>query len=490
MNKRKTFFLDTNVFLQCRDLKELPWQDVAEGQDLLLLIPRPVQEEIDKLKSDGSTRRGKRARKVSSFFRDIILSDSTSLVIQQSNPHIEVSFPDTTVTNTPIMESLDLSRADDKIINEISNFISCHPDLHVSLLTHDTNPMLTCKKIGIPFSVVPDNWLLPPEPDSRDKKINELEQKLKKMEHNHPQIEVVTLDEGNSVVASAYINITRYTDLSENEISELVTEASNRCPMKTNFDEQNEPKPPHSHSSSSLANHLLGFEWKFEKISEKEIEKYRNEDYPKWLSDYESFFKRLSFTTEFPLRHYPIEFQLSNKGMLPAENLIIEFTAIGGLLLVSPEAKQKLYGNLKLEPPVPPKAPEGHWVKQKRGYGLFDHLNPLSSASRIESIIKPSIDLAKLKRDRNAFYWKSGEAKHYSEHWIFECDEFRHQVTPESFKIVVFVPPKITLVKGGISCLITAKNLPTPVKIFFPINITYTQADTLEIAQNLLPPIP
>lgn len=483
----KVYFLDTNVFLQCRDLKDLPWKDIADGHDLQLLIPRPVQEEIDKQKSDGGTRRGKRARKVSAFFRDIILSESMSIVIKGSDPHIEVTFSDTKSTNSSTIESLDMTRADDRIIDEVYTYRNNHPESLVYLLTHDTNPMLTCKKLGIPFSVVPDDWLSPPEPDTRDKKINELEQKLKKMEQIRPDIEIVTHDENNAVIASACIDVTRYTALDENIISELVLEASNRRPMKTDFDEPKEPKLPASLASSTIGNHILGIEWYYEKISEKEIEKYRSEDYPKWLSNLQSFYRKLPLIVGFSERHCNLKILIFNNGTLPAENLVIEFKAVGGLLMVSPKGKEELYGKLTTEPPTPPKAPEGKWVQRKRGQGLFDHLNSFGSLNRIDEHIRPFVDIPNLRRDRNAFYWKNDGPKHYTEQWVYECEEFRHQVGPEVFELMVFIPPKKEVIKGGISCLVSAKNLPVPVEMFFPININYNQVDTFEIAQNLLP---
>lgn len=485
----KVFFLDTNVFLQCRDLKDLPWQDIADGHDLHLLIPRPVQEEIDKHKSDGGTRRGKRARKVSAFFRDIILSDSMSIVIKESNPHIEVTFPDSKSSNSSTIESLDMTRADDRIIDEVYTYKNDHQDSLVFLFTHDTNPMLTCKKIGIPFCVVPDDWLLPPEPDARDKKINELEQKLKNIEQIHPHVEIVTHGENNAVIASACLNVTKYVELDENQISELVLEAGSRRPMKTDFDGSKESKPPPSIAASTLSNQILGIEWYYEKISDKDIEKYQSEDYPKWLSDLKLFYKKLPLTVGFSERHCNLKFLIFNNGMLPAENLVIEFKAVGGLLMVSPKGKEELYGKLTIEPPTAPKAPEGKWVQRKRGLGLFDQLNSFGSLNRIDEYRKPFVDIPNLRRDRNAFYWKNDGPKHYTEQWVYECEEFRHQVGPEVFEVIVFIPPKKEIIKGGISCVVTAKNLPMPVEMFFPINIIYNQVDTLEIAQQLLPEI-
>jgi len=47
----KVFFIDTNIFLQCRDLEQLPWSDMCEKDEhVQLLVPRAVQREIDRQK--------------------------------------------------------------------------------------------------------------------------------------------------------------------------------------------------------------------------------------------------------------------------------------------------------------------------------------------------------------------------------------------------------------------------------------------------------
>lgn len=50
----KTLFLDTNLFIQCREIT-LPWNEIVRDDSILLLIPRTVQEEIDRNKHNGNT---------------------------------------------------------------------------------------------------------------------------------------------------------------------------------------------------------------------------------------------------------------------------------------------------------------------------------------------------------------------------------------------------------------------------------------------------
>jgi hypothetical protein len=49
-------FVDTNFFLQPKEIRLLPWSEICEETELYVMIPRAVQGEIDRLKQDGSGR--------------------------------------------------------------------------------------------------------------------------------------------------------------------------------------------------------------------------------------------------------------------------------------------------------------------------------------------------------------------------------------------------------------------------------------------------
>src|SRR5262245_50186838 len=85
------FFPDSNLFLQCLPLPDLDWKQVSGGEEVLIQIPRTVQREIDKLKQAGNARQNRRARKATSFFRDIILAQTRSVVIRESDPKVTIS---------------------------------------------------------------------------------------------------------------------------------------------------------------------------------------------------------------------------------------------------------------------------------------------------------------------------------------------------------------------------------------------------------------
>lgn len=172
----ETFFVDTNLLIQCRDLSQLPWQDISNDNHIVLVISRPVLEEIDRHKQSGNNRRASRCRKISSDFRELIIKKTNKYLIRNSSPMVELLLQSTIETSILLPSGvLDLTKSDDRIIYEALAYKSKHSDVHVRLLTHDTNPLLTAQSCGLDYSIIPDTWLMEPELDSRDKKITELE---------------------------------------------------------------------------------------------------------------------------------------------------------------------------------------------------------------------------------------------------------------------------------------------------------------------------
>jgi len=484
----KVFFVDTNILLQCRDLSELPWGEVSEDEDLLILISRPVQEEIDRLKQDGNTRRAKRARKTTSFFRKIISSDDSKLIIRDSGPRVEISFSPIRYKQTIKFDQLDLSQADDRIINEALSYSSANPDQKVELLTHDTNPMVTAKLCGLLYSVIPDDWLLAPEPDSRDKKILELENRVRELEKSSPQIELSAQDETGTLISSLSIKIATYDKLSEEKINALITEVCRRSPLVDVIEKKVPSSPPPSLGGSTV-DRMLGIEWHYEHPDSSKIENYREVEYPEWIENVRKCFKNLHAKLEYPNRLAAISFALINSGSIPAENLVIEFEAEGGLLFVPPKTENTVIGQQqKIELPPPPSPPKGKWVKRRIAAQYFssmhlaDSVSPLRYDNLLPDFIRNPVNHQK---DRNTFYWKGGKPHHYKDIWIFECQEFRHQVDKEIFEMSLFVPVAKEIKKAVVKCLVTAKNLPKPIIFHLPVEVNYFKED-IEAKAHLL----
>jgi hypothetical protein len=469
----KVLFPDTNLFLQCRALTELPWEEIARGDDLLLLVSRPVQDEIDALKSDRKQRRAKRARRASSFIRKIIVSPDSKLVIRDSGPRVEISLSPQRKVASDLPDALDLSRIDDRIIAEAISYKK-NTGENVAILTHDTNSLATAKYCSLDSIVIPDEWLLPPEPDDRDKRIQELERILKEYAKNYPEIEIINKNQQGNAITSLALSIVSYNNLTNPQLYQLITETQAKFPMITKFHE----------SEGSLADlkykSALGKQYK--PATKQEIQRYQEEEYPNWLKKVRALFTSLPTLLEYPHRQVTLSVGMYNQGTVPAEHLTVEFRLTNGLQFKPPPDKNdEPYQDSILRLPPPPKPPMGKWISLFDEFAKIGQLTAFTS-SPFRNAIVPA--LMPKPRDKHLFYWKPSKPREYTDSWTLECEEFRHQVEPWIFDIMLYVPQTVT--KGVLKCRVTAKNLPKPFRSFLPIEITYTPGDILEKARGLL----
>lgn len=482
---KKIYFIDTNLLLQCKPLKDLDWSKISDGSNILLIISRPVQKEIDKLKNDGNSRRAKRARTASSFMREILSSKETILIIKDSNPRVEVSFSESISSKNPRPDILDLNQNDDQIISEALLYKEKYPKFDVVLLTDDTHIKVTAKICDLPFNDVPDDWLLPPEQDPRDKRISELENKLKKYEESSPIIEIAAKGEEDSDIHTIEFDITLYDDLSNPEIEKLANTVFQNNPPKTKFDRDSQIEPL---KLSPIEAQFM--EWEYSPPSNKEIKRYQNVDYPEWQVKVKKFFEHLAYNKEYPSRNATIINTIDNQGGEPAENLIVEFEALGGILFQLPDDNSERKETIEeIILPAPPNPPEGNWFKKPTDLPRnLRHFEPAFISRNIyptESVV-PLSNIIPPKRDKNAFYWKGGKPYERTNKWSFECDEFRHKFQPESFAIPVFVPRKNLLEKGAIRCKVTANNLREPVIKNIPVKIKYDRGDINKLVKSYI----
>lgn len=267
-------FPDTNAFLQCRDFAELQWADITSEGNIHILVSRTVQREIDRLKTDGNKRRSSRARKSSAFFRTIIRASDETLVIRDSKPRVIVGFPEREAAKQlSIQDELDRDYEDDRFVAEAIAFRATK-GVDVLLLSNDTHVVLTAKRIGLKYAEIPDSWILPPEPDPREKEIVDLRGRVEKLDDRLPRITVSFFDSAEGApIQSLEIPVCIYEALDERRLSEIV-EQHRKANPKRNFEvpQTSEQKAVDIATLGVFSNRLP---------SREKIQKYSNEDYPK-----------------------------------------------------------------------------------------------------------------------------------------------------------------------------------------------------------------
>ncbi|WP_416050278.1 PIN domain-containing protein [Cupriavidus basilensis] len=177
--------LDTNVFLQYRDLRELPWTELVGKGRVNLLIPLTVQRELERHKADGNSRRSTRARKTIPLFRQLVHSREESVLLDGTSD-VRVKLMRLRRLDAEKYPELDLNAPDQRIIAEILRAIEDGLEEVPILATADTFLCGVAKQFDVRFVELPDEWRLPEEPDSRGKELKELRSRVERLEGNRP----------------------------------------------------------------------------------------------------------------------------------------------------------------------------------------------------------------------------------------------------------------------------------------------------------------
>lgn len=486
----KVLFLDTNILLHCKDLKELPWKDIQSKDSLLLIISRPVQKEVDRLKNDGNSKRAKKARNVTKILREIVFSVDSKTNIRPSNPSVDISIVPRLRGTNEIPDTLDMSSADDQILAEMIAYIEKNPDDEVALLTQDINLLTTAKNLDLPFHPIPDDWLLPVPPDQRDKEIKNLKEHLKGLQSSFPKVEIEVMNNERDIIDSLSIEVLSYKELEVAELKELVEIIKDKNPIQTVFDDIEMRKLARSNSAVSRT---MGITYEYEPPNQEVVEKYQNEEYPSWLKRVEDFIESLPYKLGLPFRSANIYFSVNNIGSIPVEDMLVEFNSYGGLLFNPPGHRdyqvQKETINKLLQPPEPP---EGRIIENSNStFAALQRSIPDFSDRFIDTIYpNPWSSLYNAgitPRGKNKFYWKDGKPDDYVDDFAFECAEFLHHTRPEEFNISVFVPmDKKDRDKFTIRCRVVGRNLPEPIICSLPVTVRLKNLDSFEKVKSLI----
>lgn len=480
----KYFFVDTNLFLQCRDISDHPWDEVSNAKHVRLIIPRAVQNEIDKLKADGNSRRAKRARSTNSYFRQIILSDGEQLQVKNtSHANVTLTFSSHVAAlpgDVPDV-ALDSARPDDSILLEVISYRALYPDHDVALLTHDTNPLLTAKRLKIPFQIIPDGWLLSPEPDEREKEIRNLKTRITEIESPHPKIEFTFGKEGVSVPNKIYADIVIYPPFSQAEIDALIEQIKMEYPLEQSFDEKlnNQLHSNSPFATPAITRAALQFGKSYIKPTIEEINKYKNVDYPNWLRKIERNLAELPVFLSVHNNKIGVSIAVANIGNSPAEHAIFRVETSSGILIAPPidEDGENVPENWKfINPPSPPR---GKYIDISELY----RVNASSFVRDLKPLISPLVQPR--SRDRHRFYWKPKRPSLPQALCELECEEFIHKDVPEEFHLNLLTALGDAPISGAISFTVMAKNLPHPASITIPLKISYSKESSMDEARRL-----
>lgn len=478
------FVPDTNFFLQCLDYQTLDWSLVTDEAHIAIVIPRTVQREIDRHKDGGNARRASRARKAWSLFALVIDSDDNRLTAQVRNSFlsIELLMPKITAEDFP---ELDLKNPDDQIVAEALWVRQRRPDDSVTFISNDTAALATAKSQQLAFLRLPQQWMLPPEKDERDKTIDELRRKIEHLTSQQPELKFTLTDVPDNRIST---RVTLFPALTNAEVEILMGEIRAQFPMAEHFPQ--EPPVPRGGSLFDLVARLRSPHEQWEPASAQEINHYQKQAYPEWLrqtrSQLEDIHRRLNadMFSSFTLT-------IENTGQQPAQKLLISCQAEGSIIFgVPPQDRDNDPDNEKPWLTAPPPPPAGKYVDAFERFRAASGFSDIFTRAREHSFPDVSGILATQRHDPNSFYWKPYAPKQETTQWALTCDEFRHQHEPHALEINFRPDPAAEgNLTGAIRCQAHAANLPERIELLIPIRVQVVLGDTVDQVREALIPL-
>ena len=323
-------FPDTNLFIQCKELRQLDWSEWDSFEEVHLIVCRPVQREIDDLRNRRSSRVGDRARTTySSLFRPIATRKQDYVMIQESDPRVKLFLEFPSRPDPDLSGTLNYDKADDEIVGCLSRYMKENPGADARLLTDDTGPMMAAQVLGLGLVAIDPDWKLPPENDTAEREIIRLSTELVRLKKQEPEFAIRCVDDEGRDIERLELVHNIYEPLDEDCISKYIDALKEMHPVETEF---NQPGPNPSRIRLALA---LG-QHHFEPASDQAIANYKEREYPQWLEDCRAFFTELHETLQRSAGWPVFRFVVANEGSRPGSDALIVIRAKGNLLVCPP----------------------------------------------------------------------------------------------------------------------------------------------------------
>lgn len=313
---------DTNLFFECKALEDLPWHELG-FDPVVILVTKPVLDEIDKHKKGTGRTRG-RALDIFGRIRAMLTAGVQEVDIQAAGPQVILRRAGNVKPDQNLKDDLDYSRTDEKLVGIVSSLNAQASGYEVKLFTDDTGPSATADGLGVPYLMINETWRRPPSESTEDKQIKDLQKDLAAYRSQEPAIKIGPCEPADS---SGEVLVTRRiaTPLTEDEISGLLDTLRQKHPLKTNFD------PPTPSSSTEPSGEVVNTHWEAPKA--EAISAYQEVQYPQWLEGCRGVLVRLHEGRDETESSVVLRWIMSNDGTRPASAVRVEFEAQGPLQL-------------------------------------------------------------------------------------------------------------------------------------------------------------
>lgn len=492
MNTMKVLYLfpDTNVFFQCKPLDQVDWSSFGSWNVIQVVLTRPVQAEIDAFKGKGNGRQAARARTTSSLIRQLLDAEDGCMVLRTS-PQVVLCLRHGLRRDESMADALDYGERDDQLVGTALGFMKSNSTEEVRLLTNDTGPMASAKAVGLPYHVVPQDWLLPPEAEEAEKREKALRAELAKYKNAEPSFRVETEAPYDKRLQTT---VKVYKQLSEEEVDELLERLCRRFPVATDWGPlEAQERPINTEFTTGLSAMFGPTKEVYEPVAPDQIEKYR-EAYEEWKQACAATLTKLSKALNSNLAWPKLTASIRNVGSRPADDTLVVMEVEGKFVLVPAKHEDDdddddSSNKESLTLSRPPSAPKGVWKRQERygpAIGALAQLQGLTRQWPEHDFPIPRLFEPPTPRDPNGVFFKEGRPGRPSQRVELTCEQWRHAQAAEAFEMAVLCPTKPETYSGLLTLAIHAANLTDPTTLHLPVRIAVEEESCREVAEQML----
>lgn len=455
------FAPDTNFFLQCKPPDQLNWSLVTQETSIVLVVVKEVRRELDRHKSGGNERRAKRARRIASQLRNLTVEHREEWVLTSEGAPIRVALARAASLdpNRSKPAILDLTFADERIVEEALAASFAQFDGRLILLSHDMVPLESAQEVGLSAMSIPDEWLLDPEPNEQVDEVRRLKSRVTALEGLAPNLSI-GLEDGHDGIEAV---LDYFPPLSTAFISSAMAVIRRR--HSHHSPQHDDPRASVAAAYASMTMAACTSQWG----------RYSSE-YAKWLEKIEERLSQFHHFLNYNAAGHRITWRITNTGASGAERVVVDIDAHGDFYFESLKTKRAV---MVEKFSLPPKPPQSSLMEAFVGRTSFDDYSPLRH---------PAFHLSTpvFNRDRHEFYWDYSPEK-ISTHCRGQCEDFRHGLQDEELGMVIRMKrPSDKSIKGALRVLVSAGNLPQPMTQHAPILIRPAIRDTEQVVRERL----
>ncbi len=487
---------DTNFFIQCRALNEILWCELGSFNEVHLIICLPVIREIDKNKSRGNDRLGRRSRKWNEKFGDILEKKQDHIVVQEKEPHVRWYFDTEIEPHDGLINRLDYNTNDDRIVGYTYSYRKLKASDNIFLLTYDTGVMLKSTACEVPYKRIPKSWLSKPENNVVERENKRLTEELARLRKNEPEFQIAAVDDDGTEIAHREYDRKRYKKLSEEEIGNLMQSLQQQFPMEGDDSDNSSLSQRKNNIAQSIG--LAGA--LYIPPTPEEISKYQEVEYPAWLEKCKEIFETLHTRLENRQPPMCFHFRAANVGTRPADNTRVIIKLKGNWVIGLRDTKDHnendqsnaLTDLIKLpSPPNPPKGYKNQFVKQmaelyqQKSKGNIDIVPPtLMGINNLESYETSAEDSPISTNGPTNFEYSYLDEP--ATEVALRCSQWYHDDEHTVFHGELQIRSDALETEGAVEFKISAANLSKFRRAVLKIKCVRTEESTLKHAESLI----